>query len=150
VPQNLFEPAARESILQRLNSLSPASSRRWGKMDAAQMMAHCSVAMEAGTGDKPRKQALIGKILGPFVRSSIVGEKEFPKNSPTDPTFVISDAKDFAREKEYLTALVGRFCAAGPAQAGKHTHSFIGRLSGEEWGVVMYKHLDHHLRQFGA
>ncbi len=150
MPRNLFEPAAREAILQRLNALSPASTRQWGKMDPAQMMAHCSVAMEAGTGDKPRKQAFIGKILAPFVRSSLVGDKAFPRNSPTDPTFVVSDARDFAREKEYLTALIGRFCGAGPEAAGRHTHSFVGRMSGDEWGVVMYKHLDHHLRQFGA
>ena len=148
--RNLFDPEAMQSILQRLGSLSPGAARQWGKMDAAQMMAHCSVAMEAGTGDKPRKQAFIGKIFAPFVRSSFLGDKAFPKDSPTDPTFVVSDPRDFAKEKEYLSNVIARFCASGPSEAGKHLHSFLGRISGEEWGIVMYKHLDHHLRQFGA
>ena len=148
--RSLFEPEAKQSIVERLRALTPAAKRGWGKMDAAQMMAHCSVAMEAGTGDKPLKQALIGKIFAPFVRSSFLGEKPFGKNSPTDPTFVVSDARDFAREKERLTNLVARFCERGPDEAGRQTHSFLGKISGDDWGVVMYKHLDHHLRQFGA
>jgi hypothetical protein len=146
---NLFEPNTKNAILERLSKLGPRATRQWGKMDAGQMMAHCSVAMEAGTGDKPLKQRLIGKVFGPFVKRSLVrGGKPFPRNSPTDPTFVMTDEKDFAREKDYLTNLINRFCAGGPEHAGKHTHSFFGRLTGDDWGVVMYKHLDHHLRQF--
>lgn len=147
---NLFEPAAKQSILKRLSALSSDATRQWGKMDAAQMMAHCSVAMEAGTGDKPLKQALIGKIFAPFVRSSFLGEKPFGRNSPTDPTFIVKDARDFAKEKQRLAGLVARFCERGPSAAGKNTHSFLGKISGNDWGVVMYKHMDHHLRQFGA
>ena len=148
---SLFEPAAKQAILERLSKLGQQASRQWGKMDAAQMMAHCSVAMEAATGDKPLKQRFVGRVFAPFVKKSLVkGDKSFPRNSPTDPTFVMANAKDFAREKDYLTNLINRFCAAGPEHAGKHTHSFFGRLTGDDWGVVMYKHLDHHLRQFGA
>jgi len=147
---SLFEPAAKQSTLERLTALSPGAARQWGKMDAAQMMAHCSVALEAGTGDKPLKQALIGKIFAPFVRSSFLSDKPFGKNSPTDPTFIVRDARDFAGEKERLAGLVARFCERGPAEAGRNTHSFLGKISGDDWGVVMYKHLDHHLRQFGA
>jgi hypothetical protein len=92
---------------------------------------------------------LIGKLLAPFFRSSMLGEKPFGRNAPTDPAFVVTDARDFAREKARLAGLVARFCDRGAAEAGKQTHSFLGRMSGEEWGVLMYKHLDHHLRQFG-
>ncbi len=148
--QSLFDSAAQKSISDRLTSLSASAVRQWGKMDAAQMLAHCSVALEAGTGDRPRKQVLIGRIFAPFMRSSLLGEKPFGKNSPTDPTFVVTDARDFAREKDRLLGLVGRFCKGGAAEAGKRTHSFLGRMTGDEWGVMMYKHLDHHLRQFGA
>jgi len=62
----------------------------------------------------------------------------------------VTDARDFEREKERLRGLVDRFCEGGPAGAARQTHSFLGRISGEEWGVMMYKHLDHHLRQFGG
>jgi Protein of unknown function (DUF1569) len=148
--QSLFEPEARVKISGRLAALSPGAVRQWGKMDAAQMLAHCSNALEVATGDRPLKQKLIGKIFGPFVRASLLGDKPFSKGSPTDPSFVIADRRDFAREKDRLAVLIGRFCDAGPAEAGRHVHSFLGRLSGDEWGVMMYKHLDHHLTQFGG
>ncbi len=146
----LFDSACRGSILERLAGLEPSAARQWGKMNAAQMLAHCSAALEVGTGDRPRKQALIGRLLGRFVRASLLGEKPFGKDSPTDPTFVMTGEKDFAAERLRLAALVGRFGELGPGHAGAQTHSFLGRLSGEEWGVLMHKHLDHHLRQFGA
>jgi hypothetical protein len=148
--QSLFEPEARVKISGRLAALSPGAVRQWGKMDAAQMLAHCSNALEVATGDRPLKQKLIGKVFGPFVRSSLLGEKPFSKDSPTDPSFVVRDTRDFAREKERLAGLVHRFCESGPSEAGRHVHSFLGRISGDEWGVMMFKHLDHHLRQFAA
>ena len=148
--KTLFDPADRESVLERLASLQAGAARQWGKMGPAQMLAHCSVALEMATGDRPRKQKLIGKILGPFVKASLLGEKPFGKNSPTDPAFIVIGEKDFAAEKERLTRLVAAFCEAGPKKASSYTHSFLGRLEGEQWGVMMYKHLDHHLRQFGA
>ncbi len=148
--KTLFEESDREEILKRIAGLKPGASRQWGKMTPAQALAHCTVALEAGTGDKPRPQALIGRIFGPFFKARILGEPPFPKNSPTDPTFVVSDEKDFAAERKRLLSVVARFCQLGPSNAAKQTHSFLGRISGEEWGVMMYKHLDHHLRQFGA
>lgn len=148
--QNLFDAPAKKEILQRLGALSPGAPRQWGKMTSAQMLAHCSVALEAGTGDKPRRQQLIGKIFAPFVRKGLLGEKPFSKNSPTDPTFIVTDERDFARERDRLAGLVERFFERGRDAAGKNVHSFFGRMSGDEWGLLMYKHIDHHLRQFGS
>ena len=147
---SLFDPADRQSVRERLERLEPAAARQWGKMGVAQMLAHCSAALEVATGQTPRKQALIGKIFAPFVRSSLLGEKPFGRNSPTDPAFIVTDEKDFEAEKRRLTRLVNTFCEDGPEKASTRTHSFLGRLRGEEWGVMMYKHIDHHLRQFGA
>ncbi|MEO8189573.1 MAG: DUF1569 domain-containing protein [Acidobacteriota bacterium] len=149
--QTLFDPAGRQPILDRLARLSPTAPRQWGKMDAGQMLAHCSKALSVAVGDETRKQALIGRILSPFVKASILGEKPFSRNSPTDPTFVMTgSSKEFEQEKQRLTELIDRFAAAGPEQAGRQGHSFFGKLTGSEWGVLMHKHLDHHLRQFGA
>lgn len=148
--QTLFDPAGRKAITDRLAALPPTAIRQWGKMDVAQMLAHCANALEVGTGDRPRKQAFIGKIFAPFVRASLLGDKPFSRNSPTDPTFVITDPREFAREKQRLLDLVARFCAQGPSSAGKQVHSFFGRISGDQWGVLMHKHLDHHLGQFGG
>lgn len=147
---SLFVPADRESLLRRIQALDPDSARQWGKMNPAQMLCHCSRALETATGDRPMKQKLIGKILMPFFRSSILGEKPFSKNSPTDPTFVVSDEREFAAERARLTDLIDRFVANGAALAGTLTHAFFGKMTGDEWGELMYKHIDHHLRQFGG
>ncbi|HUP61994.1 MAG TPA: DUF1569 domain-containing protein [Thermoanaerobaculia bacterium] len=148
--KTLFEPADRDSILKRLEALHPDSTRQWGTMNAAQMLCHCAIALETGTGDRPMKQKFIGKILMPFFRTSILGEKPFKRNSPTDPSFVVSNECDFAAEQKRLTELIERFVQRGPSAAATETHAFFGKLSGEEWGELMYKHIDHHLQQFGV
>ncbi len=147
---NLFATPDRKEILDRLERLEPGAVRQWGKMDPARMLAHCAVAMEMATGDAPRPQKLIGRLLGPFFKKKLLGDVPFSKNSPTDPAFVVSDERDFAREKARLAALIHRFAGQGPEAAARQVHSFLGRLTGDEWGIMMYKHLDHHLRQFGA
>jgi hypothetical protein len=148
--KTLFNQPDRDSIRQRLGTLQASSERKWGTMNAAQMVTHCARALETGTGDRPMKQKLIGKILAPFVRSSILGEKPFGKNSPTDPSFVVADERDFAIERQKLLGLIDRLVERGPDNASKQTHAFFGKLSGEQWGELMYKHIDHHLQQFGT
>jgi hypothetical protein len=148
--KTLFDPVDRDAIQTRLMALKPDSLRLWGKMNPAQMLCHCAIALEAGTGDRPMKQKLIGKLLMPFFRSSILGEKPFSRNAPTDPAFVVADEREFAAERERLLKLVERFVQNGQEQAGKQIHAFFGKMTGAEWGELMYKHLDHHLQQFGA
>lgn len=148
--KSLFVEADRQDLVSRLQSLRPDSQRRWGKMAPAQMLCHCAIALEAGTGDKPTKQLFIGKLLSRFVRGVGLGEKPFSRNSPTDPSFVVSDERDFNAERTRLAALIDRFASLGPAAAATQTHAFFGKLSGEEWGRLMYKHIDHHLQQFGV
>ncbi|HWW61610.1 MAG TPA: DUF1569 domain-containing protein [Thermoanaerobaculia bacterium] len=148
--KSLFEPADRDEILRRMSALQATSVRQWGKMNPAQMLGHLSQALETATGDRPMKQKFLGKIITPLIRKSILGEKPFGKNAPTDPTFVVADERDFGAERARLTALIERFVQRGPATAAAATHAFFGKLSGEEWGTLMYKHIDHHLQQFGA
>ncbi len=148
--RTLFDAANRQSLVARINALEPKAARQWGKMDPAQMLCHCGRALETATGDRPMKQKFLGKILTPLIRSSIIGEKPFSKSSPTDPTFVVSDERDFAAERTRLLALIDRLVERGAPAAGNETHAFFGKLSGEEWGELMYKHIDHHLRQFGG
>jgi hypothetical protein len=147
--KSLFDQADRESILQRLDALHADSPRQWGKMNPAQMVTHCARALETGAGERPMKQKLIGKILMPFFRKSILGEKPFSRNGPTDPSFIVSDEREFSVERQKLVDLIGRFVARGPAAAATQTHAFFGAMTGEEWGETMYKHIDHHLQQFG-
>ena len=148
--KTLFDPTDREDLLQRLGRLHPASPRHWGKMDLAQMLGHCVITMETPTGERPMKQKLLGRLLTPLIRSTVLGEKPFSRNSPTDPSFVVSGDRDFESERARLTRLIQLLVQRGPDAAAQATHAFFGRLSGEEWGRLMYKHLDHHLQQFGA
>ena len=147
---DLFDPATRAELLERLGRLQPDSPRQWGRMDPAQMLGHCAAALLVATGDTPRPHALIGRLLGWTARKKFLGPEPFSRNSPTDPTFVIRDARDFAIERVRLEALIDRFVALGPDAAGRQMHSFFGRMTGAEWGCLMGKHLDHHLRQFGV
>ena len=147
--KSLFDPADRDEILARLGRLRPECTRQWGKMDPAQMLSHCAQALETGTGDRPMKQALLGKILMPFIRPLVLGSQPFGRNSPTDPTFVASGEKDFSAERTRLIALIRRMVERGETAAAKETHPFFGRMTGREWGELTYKHIDHHLRQFG-
>ena len=149
--KNLFEPARAEEVKERLARLRPESARQWGKMSPTQALAHCSTAMEWAVGDRLAPRMFLGRILGGMIKPKVVGNDEpMRRNSPTVPTLVVADERDLAKERERLRALLDRFAAAGPAGCTKHPHSFFGRLTPEEWAILMYKHLDHHLRQFGV
>jgi Protein of unknown function (DUF1569) len=148
--ETLFNPADRAAIVRRLVALQPSSARQWGKMSPAQMLAHCATMMEDACGDAVRKQSLLGTILAPFAKPRVLGDKPMMRNSPTSPAFVVTDERDLARERERLCALIARFGDGGAAAADGRVHVFFGRLTGDQWGRLMYKHLDHHLRQFSA
>jgi hypothetical protein len=72
------------------------------------------------------------------------------QNAPTDKSFIVSEERDFVKERARLISLIDRFATAGPHGCTKHPHCFFGKLTPAQWGTGMYKHLDHHLRQFGA
>src|SRR5580692_6607051 len=48
--RNLFEKEAADEVCGRLDKLQPETPRQWGKMDVAQMMAHCSAALDMASG----------------------------------------------------------------------------------------------------
>ncbi len=148
--QNLFQPEAAAEVIARIDKLQPTSQCQWGKMDVAQMMAHCSATLDVASGRVVLPRLLIGRILAPFVRHVFTNDKPFSKNGPTDKSFVIAGKRDFAREQEQLKAKVQQFHEGGEAQCTRHPHSFFGPITPHEWATGMYKHLDHHMRQFGV
>ena len=150
VMKNIYSPETLSEITSRMNKLTSSSTRQWGKMNVAQMLAHCSAALEAATGQKCPPRTTIGKILGPLFKGTYLGEKPLGKNSPTDKSFIISDDRNFNFEHERLRKLITLFSTGGEDNCTKHPHSFFGHLTPAEWGIAQYKHLDHHLRQFGA
>ena len=140
--QNLFQPEAVSEVIARVDKLHPGSQRQWGKMDVAQMMAHCSATLDVASGRVALPRMFIGRILGSFVRPVFTNDKPFSKNGPTDKSFVIADKRDFVNEKEQLKARVRQFHEGGEAQCTKRPHSFFGPLTPQQWATGMYKHLD--------
>ena len=94
---------------------------------------------------------LVGRILGWVIKPLALGNDDpMRRNSPTAPDLVVQDPRDLDTERARLCGLIDRFAAAGPTGCTAHPHAFFGSLTPDEWAVLMYKHLDHHLRQFGA
>jgi hypothetical protein len=148
--RNLFEAEAVDEMISRIDSLQPITQRQWGKMDVAQMMAHCSAALDLASGRLNPARILIGRLIGGFIKPIYWNEKPFSKNNPTDPKLVVSDKRDFLREHEQLKAKIRQFHDGGETGCSRHPHPFFGDLTPPQWSRGMYKHLDHHLRQFGA
>jgi Protein of unknown function (DUF1569) len=148
--KTLFEQDGAQDVIARIDSLQPASARQWGKMDVAQMMAHCSATLDMASGRLNPPRAFIGRVLGPIFKSLFTNEKPLSKNGPTGKELVVADARDFAREQENLKAKVRQFHEGGEAKCTRRPHPFFGALTPQDWSRGMYKHLDHHLRQFGA
>ena len=149
--KNLFEAARVEEVKERIARLRPESERQWGKMNAAQAVAHCSAGLELALGDRIPPRSLLGRIIGRMVKPKVLGNDEpMRQNAPTVKGLVVQDKRDLGTERERLCGLIDRFAAAGPEGCTTHPHSFFGRLTPEEWATLMYKHLDHHLRQFGV
>jgi hypothetical protein len=148
--QNLFQAEAVAEAISRIDKLQPTTQHLWGKMDVGQMMAHCSATLEVASGRVVLPRMFIGRILGPFVRPAFTSDQPYSKNAPTNKKFVIAGKRDFAQEQEQLKRRVRQFHEGGEEQVTRHPHCFFGALTPQEWATGMYKHLDHHLRQFGA
>ena len=148
--KSLFDAAENASALERIQSLSKDSKPEWGKMGPAQMQAHCCVGFEVATGKTQLKPMFMGRLIGRFVKKSALNPKPFKHGLPTAPDFIVKDERDFDQEHARLTELVREFAAKGPAGLTSEPHPFFGKMSQEDWDLLMWKHLDHHLRQFGA
>ena len=151
--KNLFEVEVVEEVQQRMAQLRPDSERLWGKMNPAQMLAHCSAAIEmaTATGENYPRRVWIGRLLGPIAKKSLIANGEpMRRNAMTDKSVLVTDERDFMVEKQRLLALIDRFATGGPGICTKHPHFFFGPLTPMEWSGLMYQHLDHHLRQFGV
>lgn len=148
---SLFDPKDNQDFIARIQSLTSASQRHWGKMDAAQMMAHCIQPMKIAFRETNPKRGIFGFLFGKMLkRKYIIQGKDFEKNLPTHPTFIQSDPRDFAEQQALLITYVQRWTKEGPSAITIDAHPLFGKLTPEEWDKLMSKHLDHHLRQFGA
>ena len=149
--KNIFKLEDANSVIERINKLNPNSPALWGTMNVGQMLAHCNVTYDMDFTDKyPKPKGMKKFMLKLFVKSIVVGDKPYSKNGRTAPDFVITDSREFDSEKSKLVDYITKVQELGESHyEGKDSHSF-GKLNVNEWNNMFYKHLDHHLKQFGV
>lgn len=149
--QNIFLPETVSQLTERLEVLRAETQPQWGKMNAPQMLAHCNVAYEMAFENKhPRPNILMRLMLQMLAKSTVCGDKPYTKSLQTAPAFIITDERDFEIEKNRLIAYLKKTVDLGEAHFnGKESLSF-GKLTSTEWNTMFYKHLNHHLTQFGV
>jgi hypothetical protein len=152
--KNLFDSSLAADTKQRILELHHESQRLWGHMTVAQTLAHCTSGLEMAMGAiNPRRAPFPANILGLLIKPLVFGnDKPIRRNSPSSPELFSADPTrcDFERERGNLIAAIDRFSREGAASCSQHPHPFFGPLKPQQWAILMYKHIDHHLRQFGV
>lgn len=147
---NVFEADTLAKNKIRLELLTAETQPKWGKMDAAKMIAHLNVSYQIAKGEKKVKlNPVMRFFLRTFLKKIVVGNKPFAKNSKTAPYFLIADERDLEIEKKLLLDNMKWVFNKGTSFfEGRPTESF-GKLTSDEWSNLFQKHLDHHFKQFG-
>jgi len=143
----LHDEQTREALRSRLERLQPTAVRQWGKMMPDQMLKHLNIALSVCLGQTtfaPRKMPLPGPLFRFFAANF-----PFPKGAPTHPDFCVSERCNFDAEKARCLTLIADF-ARKPIDSSWPESPIFGRVTGKFNSRVQAKHLDHHLRQFGA
>lgn len=146
--KTIHNPADRADLAARINTLQPDSAREWGKMTAAQMMQHCELFDKWIQKGDPNRQTLMGKIVGrPLLRRTLNPNIPMAKNLGTMPELMPQRDPDFAAARESWLASLENYVAY---DAQEFVHDFFGPMNYEEVGAFVWKHADHHLKQFGV
>ncbi len=145
--KNLFDTTTKREIIERVNKLTPESPALWGKMNVAQMLRHCQMPMGVALGNHKIKGSFVLRLIGPLFKKILYNDKPFKHNLSTDPSFKIVDEKEFYTEKGKLLDMINRYTEANMID---EPHPIFGRLTKEQWSKGTWKHLDHHLQQFGV
>ncbi len=143
----LHDPTVRDAIRGRLERLPATAERRWGRMSAGQMLWHCNQVLRTSLGD-----IVVESRRPPFpipVLKFLLFAMPWPPGAPTAPEYQPGPPRDFETEQQQCLALVDRFTARAMDEPGWPPAVF-GPITGREWSRLQAKHLDHHLRQFGA
>ena len=147
--KSLAVPEVNHQCQTRIEALAADTVPLWGEMTAAQMFAHCAEIFEVAAGKELRGTPWFVKLMKSFVRKMVVGPKPYPKSTRTHPQYLQVDEKEFGAEKVRLLGAMDAFVEMCAGQAVLQ-HSLFGEMTVDEAGWAMYKHLDHHLTQFGV
>ncbi len=149
--KHLHDPALAADVCARLERLQPGATALWGRMTVSQALAHLSSSLEMALGDQKPPRMFAGRLFGGLVKRVVLrDDSPLKRNTPTAPTLVVKDDRDFQRERQRLDSLIRRFCEGKEAGCTTYPHTFFGPMTPREWAVLQYKHVDHHLRQFDA
>jgi hypothetical protein len=148
--KSMWEGDAPRHMRERVARLTPERAGAWGRMTAPQMVCHLADSLKMALGELPVAPKNV-PIRFPPLKQFIIYYAPFPKNVPTAPELLARPPREWRTDVGDLQALVDRFAARGrDLQAAWPAHPAFGRLSRRAWGVLVYRHMDHHLRQFGA
>lgn len=148
--KSLFDSETHSEILNRIAKLTESSQREWGKMEVAQMLRHCQFPLKVALGKFTiKKPNVVMRLLYKVFKKSMYDDKLWKKNLPTAPGLRVGDQRDFNEEKVKLVGLINDFFEERTKKT-RDPHPAFGYLTYEQWGQMQYKHLDHHLRQFGV
>ena len=148
---NIFTEKVSTELISRIEALKADSQAKWGKMSVAQMLAHSNVTYEMIYEDKHAAPNFFIKIiLKLFVKSIVTNEVPYKQNSDTAPQFVIVEEKNFETEKNRLISYIQKTQALGENNFDNKESLSFGVLSKTQWNNMLYKHLNHHLAQFGV
>lgn len=148
---NIFTAPVSDKVISRINNLSSTTQPEWGKMNATQMLAHCNVTFEFAYEDKHKKpNFFMGFILKNLVKGGLVNEKPNKRNASTAPEFIIKNDRDFDVEKQRLIEYINRTVKLGQNHFEGRESMIFGEMTSTEWNNLFYKHIDHHLTQFGV
>ena len=147
---SIFDKVSNEAIIDRINKLTPETKAVWGKMNAAQMCRHCTLASDVAFGKQDLKINFAMKILGKILKKKVFYGGNMGENSPTAKEFIITNELELEKTKAELIRNFSRFVTEGKSAITVMNHPFWGKMTYEDWDALMWKHTDHHLRQFGV
>jgi hypothetical protein len=147
--KSVFDKNIREELIKRINSLNENSKAQWGKMNVYQMIKHCILCEEMYLGKTPYKRTFLSFILGKIaLRHLMKDDKPKKRNSPTKQEFIISEnTGNLLEDKMKWISLIQEY---ENYSNQNFVHWFFGKMTKEQVGISVYKHIDHHLRQFNV
>ena len=145
--KTIYDEATREELIARITMLTDDSPAQWGQMNVYQMVRHCRLWEEMMLGRTHYKRVFIGRIFGKLALRSILKEGPLRRNTPTIPALIIRENGSIVLERDRWIALIGEY---GRSSGVTIDHPFFGKMTREQVGIMVYKHTDHHLRQFNV
>ena len=143
----MFDPAVKQDVINRINRLTAQSQQKWGRMNVAQMLSHVQLPISCAYGTHKVKGSFLLRLVGPLFKSILYNEKPYKQGLPTDPSYIVVDEKNFEGEKQGLLDKLHRFDRGNILV---EDHPVWGKLTKEQWSRATWKHMDHHLKQFGV